>query len=165
MHKHPFLLPLVILCSVLVLAQEAMNNESVAKMIKAGLSEDIIVATISSSPGSYNTSADALIALKTAGAGDKVISAILIKSSSAGAAASAPAPGPAPAVQEPELIGKLFYLNPDTKALTQLPGEQWKRKVKGGFATVKTEDIVAGEHSRLADLLKGQDCVCFQTVP
>ncbi len=61
----------------LLAAQEAergaikeMNNGSVIKLIKAGLTDDLIVSTISALPGSYDTSADGLIALKTANASD-----------------------------------------------------------------------------------------------
>lgn len=80
---------LLVACSFLA-AQQAMNNDSVIKLIKAGLSDDLIVTTISGSPGAYDTSADAIIALKTAGASDKVIAAIIAKT-------AAPAPAPAAA--------------------------------------------------------------------
>ena len=171
MRMHRFVLARVILCSVLVLAQQAMNNDSVEKMIKAGLSDDTIAAAISSSPGGYDTSADALIALKRAGASDKVISAILIKSSSAAAAPSALAASPAepnsqtPAAQEPELMGKLFFLKPNTQTLTQLPREQWKRKVKRGFTTVKALDVVAGEHSSFRISSKDRIVFVFRPFP
>ena len=73
---------LLLLCPVLF-AQEILTNDSVAKLVKAGLSEDLVVTTINSSPGKYDTSANALIALKKAGAGDKVVAAIILKSSGA----------------------------------------------------------------------------------
>src|SRR5690242_9925013 len=62
-------------------AQQTLNNDGVVKMVKAGLSEDVIVAAVTSSPGTYDTSADALVALKSAGVGDKVVTAIVSKSS------------------------------------------------------------------------------------
>ncbi|HEV7968812.1 MAG TPA: hypothetical protein VGP19_14645 [Candidatus Acidoferrales bacterium] len=83
--------------SPLLAAQQALNNDSVIKLVKAGLSEDLVVSTINASPGAYNTSADSLIALKTAGASDKVISAIVVKSASPALATPAPVPEP-PAV-------------------------------------------------------------------
>ena len=84
-------------CTLLV-AQQALNNDSLIKMVKAGLSEDVIIITINASTGAYDTSADGLIALKAAGVSDKVIAAIAMKSSGA---APAPVPPPAPAAQEP----------------------------------------------------------------
>jgi hypothetical protein len=83
-------------CSLLA-AQQVMNNDAVIKLVKAGLSDDLIVITISSSPGAYDTTADAIIALKTGGASDKVIAAVLAKSAvptPASAAPSAAAPEP-----------------------------------------------------------------------
>jgi hypothetical protein len=83
------------ICPVLF-AQQAMNNDAIIKLAKAGLSEDVIITTINASPGTYDTSATGLIALKSAGVTDRVIAAIVVKSS--GAAAPSPAPAAAPSV-------------------------------------------------------------------
>jgi hypothetical protein len=66
---------------VLLVAQQTFNNDAIIRMVKAGLSDDLIVSTVISQPGAYDTSANGLIALKTAGASDKVVSAIVLKSS------------------------------------------------------------------------------------
>ena len=46
-----------ILCAVLVvclvLAQEALSNESILKLLKAGMGEDVIVGMVNSQPGRY----------------------------------------------------------------------------------------------------------------
>jgi hypothetical protein len=65
-------------CS-LVAAQQSLNNDSIIKLVKAGLSEDLIVSTINASPGTYDTSASGLIFLKSAGVSDKVVTAIVTK--------------------------------------------------------------------------------------
>ncbi|MGA2217280.1 MAG: hypothetical protein ABSG51_04290 [Terracidiphilus sp.] len=78
-------------CALLV-AQQTLNNASVIKLAKAGLSDDLIVSTINASPGTYDTSADGLIALKTAGVSDRVVTAIVAKA----AADSQPPPPPVP---------------------------------------------------------------------
>ena len=67
-------------CSLLV-AQQALNNDAIIKLVKAGLSDDLIVTTIDASPGSYDTSANGLIALKKANVSDKVVAAIVRKAS------------------------------------------------------------------------------------
>jgi len=59
--------------------QTKMTNDSVIRMAKAGLSDDLIVQTISAQPGEYTTDADALIALKQAGVSDRVIQAMVNK--------------------------------------------------------------------------------------
>jgi len=70
------------LCPLLI-AQQALTNDSVIKLVKSGMSEDLIVTTISGSAGSYDTSAAGLAALKSAGASDKVIAAIQAKAPAA----------------------------------------------------------------------------------
>src|SRR5579863_3696927 len=90
----------LLVCPVLF-AQQALDNASVIKLVKAGLSEDLIVTTINSSPGTYDTSANGLIALKKAGAGDKVIAAIVVKASGGTAGASSAATAAVPAANNP----------------------------------------------------------------
>ena len=65
----------------LLTAQQTLNNDGVIKMVKAGLSDDVVAATVTSSPGNYDTSAEALVALKSAGVADKIVAAIVTKSS------------------------------------------------------------------------------------
>lgn len=74
---------LLLLAVPAAFAQSTMNNEAVIKMVKAGLSNSIIVSTVQSSPGQYNTSPDGLIALKNAGVDDTVIAALISKNSGA----------------------------------------------------------------------------------
>ena len=76
----------------LAFAQQALDNNAIIKLVKAGLSDDLIVTTINAQPGNYDVSTDGLIALKTGGASDKVVSAIVLKASTA-----PPAPPVAPA--------------------------------------------------------------------
>ena len=69
---------LLAFCSLLA-AQQALNNDAIIKLVKAGLSDDLIVTTINASPGSYDASANGLIALKQAKVSDKVVAAIVLK--------------------------------------------------------------------------------------
>jgi len=167
MYKKLAILSLLIFSATLVFAQQAMNNDSVIKMIKAGLSDDVIVSAINASSGTYDTSADALIALKSAGASDKVLSAIL-KSSSAPPAPAVGQPqenAQVPSVQEPDVMGKIFFLDPSTQALKQLPGEFWKRKNKRGFSSVKSVDVVDGERSAFRISAKDKIVLVFKPLP
>ncbi len=134
---------LVAVCSVLA-AQQAMNNDAVIKMIKAGLSDDIIVGSISSQPGQYDTSADALIALKSAGASDKVVGAMISKASgvsAAPAAAAAPAGnGLPPGIDE---IGA--YMQDKSGNWVALMPEVVNFKTGGVMKSVFTNGIVKGD--------------------
>ncbi|MGD0682979.1 MAG: hypothetical protein ABR990_13130 [Terracidiphilus sp.] len=98
MRKNILAAVFLIICP-LAFAQQALNNDAIIKLVKAGLSDDLIVTTINAQPGNYDTSTDGLIALKTGGASDKVVSAIVTKAATAPPPAPvAPAPPPAPPV-------------------------------------------------------------------
>jgi hypothetical protein len=87
----------------LLYAQLELNNTAVIKLVKAGMSDDLLITTINLMPGSYDTSPDALIALKSAGASDKVVGAIVAKAAAAAPPPPAPAaPTPPPAAPAPE---------------------------------------------------------------
>jgi hypothetical protein len=102
-----FILATIFLLSGPVLeAQTALNNEAVIKLIKAGLSDDLIVSVVNAVPGTYDTSTDGLIALKSAGAGDRVVSAIVLKASSQAPATQVSVPPPG-SLAEPVVPGKL----------------------------------------------------------
>ncbi len=57
----------------------SMDNQSVVKMAKAGLGDDLIVETINTQPGHYTTDSDSLVLLKGAGVSDRVITAMINK--------------------------------------------------------------------------------------
>ena len=82
--------------------QQPLNNESVVKLLKAGMSEDLIVSAIDNSPGGYDTSADGLISLKGAGATDKVIACVLLKNAAKSPSSATP---PADASSVPTVNG------------------------------------------------------------
>jgi hypothetical protein len=108
----------LVLCPLLV-AQQALNNDSVIKLIKAGLSDDLIVTTINASPGTYDTSADGLNALKAAGASDKVVAAIVQKA--AGPVKDAPTTSaPVPPPQAPAAKVEAAPISRDTRPKKQL---------------------------------------------
>ena len=132
----------VALLAVFAIAQTAMTNDSVIKMAKAGLSEDIIIGSVNGQPGQYKTSADDLIALKTAGVSDKVIAAMINKSSGGGGAA-APAPAAAAAGAGPVSEVGVYFKKSDTWA--DLPPEVVNFKTGGVLKTIGTAGIVKGD--------------------
>jgi hypothetical protein len=130
-------------CSFLA-AQQVMNNDSVIKLVKAGLSDDLIVTTINGSPGAYDTSADAIIALKTAGASDKVIAAIIAK---AAAPPTPPPPAAAPAgTGRPAGIDDVGVYYRDRKGAWQMLEPEIVNFKTGGFLkSLATDGIVKGD--------------------
>jgi hypothetical protein len=104
---HPAILGIVFsVFSSFVFAQTALNNDSVIKLIKAALSDDLIITTVNAAPGAYDASADGLIALKAAGASDKLVAAIVLKASSPAPTAQPANPQP-PSIAEPGAPGRL----------------------------------------------------------
>ena len=152
MHKNFVTVALLILCPVLI-AQQALNNDGIVKLVKAGLSDDIILSTINASPGSYDTSANGLIALKTGGASDKVISAIVLKASGgaptavpAAAPAAAPAATPTSGSARPEGIDDVgVYYKDKSGAWTALNPEVVNFKTGGVLKSMATGGLVKGD--------------------
>jgi hypothetical protein len=110
----------------LLVAQTALNNDSIIKLINAGLSEDLIVSTINAAPANYDASADGLINLKGGGASDTVISAIVM-ASSRGVATLAP-PVPPSSISAPADPGKSTQSL--VSPLAQEPAQQYSTSAK-----------------------------------
>jgi hypothetical protein len=140
-------------CSLLI-AQD-MNNDTVIKMIKAGLSDDVIATTINASAATYDTSPNGLIALKQAGASDKVIAAIVAKAAPATASAPAAAPAPPPLPPGVDSIG--VYYQDSGGNWQMLPSEVVvfesgglvKHVATAGLVKHDLNGVVGGMRSRL----------------
>jgi hypothetical protein len=143
MRKTLFAVAFLLICPVLI-AQQALNNDGVLKLIKAGLSEDLVVSTINGSPGQYDTSVNGLIALKTGGATDKVVSAIVIKASGVTPAAPNNAPGAASALP-PGIDSIGVYYKDKSGNWTALAPEIVNFKTGGFLKSLATDGIVKGD--------------------
>ncbi len=75
-------------------ADALLTNEDIIRMAKVGFGEALIVAKIETSATDFDTSLDALVALKEAGVGDGVI-AVMVKTGGASASAAQPTARPA----------------------------------------------------------------------
>src|SRR5215467_12181291 len=73
------LLAVLLIVSGLALAQSSkpLTNDDVVQMVKGGFDESTTVAAIESSDSNFDTSVQALMALKTAGVSERAISAML----------------------------------------------------------------------------------------
>ena len=70
--------------------QEAINNEGIIKLVKSGISEELILNVIRQRPGNYIVGANELVMLKDNGVSEKLIAAMLDKSKPEGAADATP---------------------------------------------------------------------------
>jgi hypothetical protein len=93
-----FLLALLLALPVPFLAQtptdHALTNADIARMIKAGVPESIIVREIQMSRTDFGTSPAALIELRKQGASEGILGAVLDSRSGAGKSLAEPLPSP-----------------------------------------------------------------------
>jgi hypothetical protein len=71
-------------------AAEVVDNAAVVRMVRAGLSIDVVMTKIAQSQTTFDTSVDALITLKGEGVPDPVIKAMLVKAPAEQATPTAP---------------------------------------------------------------------------
>lgn len=132
------------LCAVffsgMMLAQQALTNDSILKLAKAGMGDDIIVNMVNTQPSGFSLTADDLIALKTGGVSDKVIAAMVAKGS--GAVPAGPTlsvPAAAGPVHE---IG-VYYKKGDEWA--DLEPEVINFKTGGVLKSLATDGLIKGD--------------------
>lgn len=118
--------------------QQALTNDAVTKLVKAGMSDSLIVSTIDSQPANFSLSANDLIALKQAGVSDKVMAAMISKESPA----TTPATPAAIPDNFPADIG-VYYKKKD--AYMQLEPEIVNTKTGGVLKSIATDGIVKGD--------------------
>jgi hypothetical protein len=161
MRKYFLAFVLMAICPLLV-AQQSLNNDAVIKLVKAGLSDDLIVSTINAQPGTYDTSTDGLIALKTAGASDKVVSAIVMKASGAAIPAASPQPVATASTLPPGIDDIGVYYKDKNGAWTSLMPEIVNFKTGGVLKSMMTDGIVKGD---LNGHIKGEHAKTVLTFP
>lgn len=73
----PFIAVMVYVALTFSVHAAPLTNSDILKLLAAGLGEGAVVSSIKANGGTFDTSADALIALKKAGATDVVLQAVL----------------------------------------------------------------------------------------
>src|SRR5438105_15175298 len=86
-----YMLILAVLFAASVFAgQQKLTNQDVIKMVKAGLSSEIVIQTIKTSEQNFDLSANGLVILKGEGVPDQVIQALLVRTENIGSKPSQP---------------------------------------------------------------------------
>ena len=124
-------------------AQQALTNDSVIKLAKSGIGDDLVVASINAQPGTYSLSTDNMMALKTAGVSDKVIAAMIAKSAAPAPSASLAASAANPAVAGIDEVG-VYYKDRTGKWVAMEP-EIVNYKSGGVLKSFATNGIVKGD--------------------
>ena len=139
MRKRVVAICFLLVCPML-LAQMPLDNSSIIKLLKSGISEDLIISTINASTGHYNTSAEGLIGLKKAGASDKVVAAIVVKNAHTAEERPTifPAPTPEPPVAVP--VPLVVPVAPAIPVAVDSVGMYYKDS-RGSWQEVNTEVV------------------------
>ena len=131
---------LFLLLGSLMLAQQALDNDSIVKMTKSGLGEDLIVSMVQGQPGHYDLTPDTLVSLKASGVSEKVLAAMASKNN---APAATPASAAAAADPYADLDIGVYYKLKDV--WTPIPSEAVNWKTGGVLKSFATQGIVKGD--------------------
>ena len=116
-----------------------LTNDTIVRMSKAGLDDSVILQTIQTQPGAYDTSPDDLIALKNAGVSQTVIAAMQARSAGLAVhrAAEVQITGLAPGIDE---IG-VYYKDKDGEWVP-LKTERVQFRSSGWLKNAATDGLV-----------------------
>ena len=121
------LLVAAVLTALPATAQQGLTNADIIKMQSAGLSENIILASVNGQPAAYDTSTDGLLALKKAGVSDAVVAAMISRNAAMKSGVSNPTgtnlPAAAPAGPPPGVDEIGVYYQDKNKAWHSMPSE------------------------------------------
>src|SRR6267378_5033058 len=146
-------------------SNKPLTNDDVVQMVKGGFDESTTVAAIDAADTNFDTSVQALMALKTAGVSEKVISAMLgatkkkaeaAKPAASAVAAAAPTSTPAPAANPdvPDDIGVYTKLKGSlaevyAEVVSWKSGGVGKSFLTGGMTKGHVNATVSGSRSKL----------------
>ncbi len=138
-------------------SQAPLTNESILKLAKAGLAEEVIIGMVNLQPGQYSLTPDDLISLKKDGVSDKIIAAMIGKGQSSPSAKPVPSAGstvstPADAMGAPETG---LYFKKKDEWIEVLPevvnwktGGFLKNVASGGLLKGDVNGRINGGHSK-----------------
>ncbi|MBA3972960.1 MAG: hypothetical protein C0504_01930 [Candidatus Solibacter sp.] len=149
-----FLIGAAMACAMM--AQEPLNNEGVIKLVKAGMTEELIISVIKQQPGVYTMGAAELVVLKEASVSEKIIAEMLNKASSQVAGLAGVAVSGAKAVTD----AGLFYRKGNE--YFELLSENVEWKSKGAVKNIASAGIVK---KNIAGTVTGPSSRNFLTNP
>lgn len=146
------LVSLLLLVSLLpiqsIASQQKLTNQDVIKMVRAGLSPEIVIQTINTSENNFDISPNALVALKHEGVSDSIIQAMLARSRTTG-----PKPHGTPGgVNDPNQSARGVTLIDGAKRITMKyssPEQRSSRMFFGNPLSAKTLAALKGNRAEL----------------
>jgi hypothetical protein len=131
-----------------------IDNDTIIKMSKAGLGDDLIIQTIQLQPGHYDTKPDDLITLKQAGLSDRVISAMQAHGTGLAVRGNARPPASYASTQPFELspVNEIGVYYKDAQGRWQpMESEPVHSKSSGWLKNVVTDGIVKTDMNGLVN--------------
>jgi len=145
----------ILLGGALLVGQEAMSNDGVIKLVKSGMSEELIVNVIRQQPGTYVLGAAELVALKEAGVSEKLIAAMLDKGKATPTAATATGVAAPEAAKKGVLTGTGLFYKKNGEYFELIQDEvEWKTSgamrniASAGIVKKDLKGTIAGASSR-----------------
>ena len=141
----------------LLFAQAPIDNEGVIKLVKSGMTEDLIISVIQQQPGNYVLGADDFVTLKAAGVSEKIIAAMLArrKGEAPPTSPGGSTAGVAAATQRATISGAgLYYKKGNeyfellTESVEWKTGGAMKNIVSAGIVKKDLKGAVTGPSSR-----------------
>jgi hypothetical protein len=143
------ILILLLATTVPAKAQQGLTNSDIIKMQSAGLSENIILASVNGQLAAYDTSTDGLLALKKAGVSDAVVAAMISRNAAMKSGVANPAgtnvPAAAPAGPPPGVDEVGVYYQDKNKAWHPIPSDIVNTKSGGLLKSIASDGIVKGD--------------------
>ena len=142
-----------------------LTNDSIVQLVKASMSEDVVVSMIKTQPARFDVGVDEILALKTNGVSDKIIKEMVLRGQLESATPQAGLSGrtsgavtnanpsvsfESQKIKEPDYVGVFFRLNPTNGELIPLERQNTQmRTAAGGFIAVGAETVaqIDGEKS------------------
>jgi hypothetical protein len=130
-----FVTSLFLMLAMVAVAEDMLTNESVLKLVKSGLGDDLIVGIVQNQPGKYSLTPDEMVRLKQAGVSEKILTAMATKSTAAPANSS-----------------KVVKIDMKTPVLLSVSETTSSKTAKAGEALkfIVTEDVAVGGHVVIA---------------
>lgn len=121
-----------------LLAQETLTNEGVMNLVKSGMSEDLIMNVISKQSVSFALGASDLVALKNAGVSERILHAMVNKSSGAGPSS----PGTSPVLGGKANVNEPGIFYKKNNEYLELLGEDVNWKTSGAMKSIASAGFI-----------------------
>ena len=128
---------------------EVLTNDSIVQLVKAGMSEEIVVSMIKTQPTRFDVGVGGILALKTNGVSDKIINEMVLRGQGASTTLQARPSLPAKLNDEPEVVVPMqptiattnIISDPEVKKLCDALDQDNPGKVKGALNKLRDKKL------------------------